>query len=147
MSTVPTLADSTSCFTNFSRLTALQTGTKSDTLGRTFPVGPAFDPATSRATTAGVPDPTTRLLASTSRCVRDPFYAGTLGNQTNFTIATQRVLLNQLPSGCLNASAISLLNLLPTPNGSGFTNNYASFPTVTDNSDGVDLRLDQHFND
>ena len=44
--TVPTALERNSGFTNFSDLTTLQTGSYTDTLGRTFPAGTIFDPAT-----------------------------------------------------------------------------------------------------
>lgn len=46
--TVPTLMDRNSGFTNFSDLLMGQTGTYTDALGRTFPAGTIFDPATTR---------------------------------------------------------------------------------------------------
>ena len=147
VSTVPTTAESASGFTNLGDLIAQQTGTKTDVLGRIFPVGTVFDPATSRATTAGAIDPNTGLRATSTSYVRDPFYAGALGNQTVFTTAMQKTLLNQLPAGRLNSNAIALLNLFPSPTAGGVAQNYTSFPTQTNNSDGIDLRLDQHFGD
>lgn len=147
VSTVPTSAERTSGFTNFADLIALQSGTKTDALGRVFPVGTIFDPATSRATTAGAIDPTTGLKATSTSYVRDPFYAGTLGNQTVFTSAAQGALLNQLPATRLNSNAIALLNLFPSPTSGGINNNFTSFPSQTNNSDGIDLRIDQHFSD
>jgi len=147
VSTVPTAAENGSAFTNFGDLISSQSGTKTDVLGRIFPVGTIFDPATSRATTSGAIDPTTGLKATSTSYVRDPFYAGVLGNQTIFNTAGQEALLNQLPSGRLNANAIALLNLYPAPTSGGITNNYKSFPTQTYNSNGIDLRVDQHFGD
>jgi hypothetical protein len=44
--TVPTLAQRNSGFTNFTDLLALQSGSYTDALGRTFPAGTIFDPAT-----------------------------------------------------------------------------------------------------
>ncbi len=145
VSSVPTAAESTSGFTNFSDLIALQSGTKTDALGRVFPVGTIFDPATSRATASGAVDPTTGLKATSTSYVRDPFYAGLLGGQTIFNTAAQEALLNQLPVARINANAIALLNLFPSPTGGGLTNNYTSFPEQTYNSNGIDLRVDQHF--
>ena len=46
--TVPTLMERNSGFTNFSDLVMGQTGTYTDALGRTFPAGTIFDPATTR---------------------------------------------------------------------------------------------------
>ena len=50
--TVPTPLMRSTGFTNFSDLYAQSTGTVTDSLGRTFPVGQIFDPATTRAATA-----------------------------------------------------------------------------------------------
>ncbi len=97
MVTVPTSAESSSGFTNFSDLVTLQSGTKTDALGRIFPVGTIFDPATTRAVTSGVLDATTGLTATSTGDVRDPFYGGIIAGQTNFTSAAQKALLNQLP--------------------------------------------------
>jgi len=145
--TVPTSVQRSSGYTNFADLIALQSGTRSDALGRVFPVGTIFDPATTRAVTAGAVDPTTGLPAAASGYVRDPFYQGLLAGQKDFTGGLQRALLNQLPSTRLNPSAIALLNLYPSPTGAGITNNFSSFPTSTNNSDGFDVRIDQHFSD
>jgi hypothetical protein len=145
VSTVPTTSEASSGFTNFADLIALQTGTKADALGRVFPSGTIFDAATTRTTTSGAIDPSTGLVATSSGYVRDPFYNGTLSGQTNFTSATQKALLNQLPTTRINTNAIVLLNLYPAPTGAGIVNNYTSFPTVTNNSDGIDLRVDQRF--
>jgi hypothetical protein len=147
VSTVPTAAESTSGFTNFADLIALQSGTETDALGRVFPVGTIFDPATTRAITTGVLDPATGLTAHSTSYVRDPFYAGVLGNQTSFLTGQQKALLNLLPATRLNPDAIALLTLYPLPTTGGVTNNYTSFPTQTNNSEGLDLRLDQHFGD
>lgn len=144
---VPTAAERSSGYTDFSDLIAGQSGTKTDALGRVFPTGTIFDPATSRAVKAGTVDPTTDLTATSNGYVRDPFYSGSIAGQTNFTSAAQEALLNQLPARRLNASAIGLLNLYPSPAAPGIVNNYTSFPTVTNNSDGIDLRIDQHFSE
>lgn len=57
---VPTAAERASGFTDFSDLIALQSGTRTDALGRTFPLGTIFDPATTRVIDSG-------------KYVRDPF--------------------------------------------------------------------------
>ncbi|MDQ6665199.1 MAG: TonB-dependent receptor, partial [Acidobacteriota bacterium] len=57
---VPTLSERASGFTDFSDLIALQTGSRTDALGRTYPLGTIFDPATTRTAGAG-------------QVVRDPF--------------------------------------------------------------------------
>lgn len=143
--TVPTLAERSSGYTNLTDLIALQSGTRTDALGRTFPVGTVFDPATTRAVTSGAKDTITGLVATSNGYVRDPFYQGSIAGLRSFTGDAQRALLNQLPAARLNPSAIALLNLYPLPTGTGITNNYSSFPLVTNNSDGLDLRIDQHF--
>lgn len=145
--TVPTALQRSSGFTDFSDLIALQSGTRTDALGRVFPVGTIFDPATTRAVTSGAIDPATGLPATATGYVRDPFYRNNIAGQQSFTSAAQKALLNQLPANRLNASAIALLNLYPSPTGSGIINNYTSFPSVTNNSDGFDVRMDQHFSD
>lgn len=145
--TVPTAAERNSGYTDFGDLIAQQSGTRTDALGRVFPVGTIFDPATSRAVTSGSADPTTGLIATSTGYVRDPFYQGSLAGQSNFTGATQRLLLNQLPANRLNASAIALLNLYPSPTGAGIINNYSAFPSATNNSDGFDIRIDHHFSE
>ena len=101
--TVPTASENSSGFTNFADLIAAQSGTHTDALGRIFPTGAIFDPATSRAVTAGTKDATTGLTATSTGYVRDPFYAGPIFGQTNFTSGGQIALLNQLPAGRLNA--------------------------------------------
>ncbi len=58
--TVPTAAEAASGFTDFSDMIALQSGSKTDALGRTFPLGTIFDPATTRSIGNG-------------QYVRDPF--------------------------------------------------------------------------
>ena len=62
---MPTALERNSGFTNFSDLTTLQTGSYTDTLGRTFPAGTIFDPAT-----------TTKL--ANGQYVRQPFVGNIL---------------------------------------------------------------------
>ena len=143
--TVPTVAESSSGFTNLQDLIALQTGTKSDLLGRVFPSGTVFDPATTRTITAGQVDPVTGLTPSASGYVRDPFYSGSLPGVTNITGAATKALLNQLPSGRLNSGAIALLQLLPQPTSNTLTNNYTTSPAATTKIDTFDTRFDQIF--
>ena len=50
---VPTLAERNSGFTDFSDLITGQSGTSTDALGRTFPKGTIFDPATTRVAGTG----------------------------------------------------------------------------------------------
>lgn len=144
--TVPTVAERNSGFTNLQDLVALQSGTKTDALGRVFPSGTVFDSATTRAITAGQVDPVTGIAATSSGYVRDPFYSGSLFGATNFTGAPSQQL-NQLPATRLNSSAIALLNLYPVPTSSGLTNNYTTSPSAVTNIDSFDTRFDHSFSD
>jgi hypothetical protein len=144
--TVPTAVETAGGFTNLQDLVTLQTGTRTDLLGRVFPSGTVFDLATSRTITAGQPDPVTGLTPTTSGYVRDPFYAGSLSGVTNFT-ANNASLLNQLPSTRLNPAAIALLNLYPAPTSSTSTNNYTTSPAATTGINGFDTRFDEIFSE
>ena len=62
---VPSVAERSSGYTNFQDLIAAQSGTLTDALGRTMPMGTILDPATTRQISPGV-------------YVRDPF--GTCGS-------------------------------------------------------------------
>ena len=143
--TVPTAAENSSGFTNLQDLVSLQKGTKTDALGRVFPSGTAFDPATSRSITAGKLDPVSGIVATASGQVRDPFYQGNAAGVTNFTSPANEALLNQLPAGRINAAAVALLKLYPLPQSTALTNNYTTNPAATTNIDSTDVRLDQIF--
>jgi hypothetical protein len=146
--TVPTAAESASSngFENLQDLISLQTGTKSDLLGRTFPSGTVFDPATTRTVTSGVVDPVTTIAATGSGYVRDPFYNGTIGNMTQFNTSAAEQLMNQIPAGRINQAAVTLLDLYPQPTKAGaLTNNYTVSPNLTTDIDGFDLRFDENF--
>ena len=143
--TVPTVAENSSGFTNLQDLVSLQKGSKTDSLGRVFPVGTVFDPATSRSITAGQLDPVSGIVATASGQVRDPFYQGSVAGITNFTGPVTEGLLNQIPAGRLNQAAVALLKLYPLPQSSALTNNYTANPSATTNIDSNDVRLDQIF--
>ena len=147
--TVPTAAENASGFTNLQDLITLQSGTKTDALGRVFPSGTVFDPATSRSIPSSQFDQVTGLTCNpacpTGALVRDPFYNGTIGNMTNFTGSAAKALMNQLPSSQLNAGAVALLKLLPAPTSSSLTNNYTASPAATTTINGFDTRLDEVF--
>jgi hypothetical protein len=143
--TVPTAAENINGFANLQDLISLQTGTKTDLLGRVFPSGTVFDPATSRPVTAGQADPVTGLMPSGSGFVRDPFYAGTIGNMTNFTGAAAEALMNEIPSTRINPAAVALLDLYPAPTSSGLNNNYTASPAATTGINSFDTRFDRVF--
>jgi len=133
---VPSAAERTSGYTNFQDIIAAQSGTVTDALGRTMPVGTILDPAT------------TRLLPS-GKYVRDPF--GTCANEpAGFTYTVAGCGLNMIPGGRLDSNAIALLNLYPNPTtsavGSLFSN-YANSPKLYEHSNSFDTRMDINFND
>jgi hypothetical protein len=68
VSTVPTVAERNSGYTNFQDLIPGQSGSRTDALGRVFPLGTIFDPATTRASGAtSVRDPFTSNIIPASR--------------------------------------------------------------------------------
>ncbi len=140
--TVPTVAETSSGFTDLSSL--LQTSTRRDLLGgaiganngRVIPRGTVLDPATTRAVTAGVVDPVSGLVANGTGFVRDPFGTCPAGTAV-FTAAACG--LNQLPAARLDANAVKLLSLYPAPqSGDTFTNSPSSF----EHRNAFDARVD-----
>src|SRR5215467_12164084 len=80
---VPSVAERSSGYTNFQDLIAAQSGTVTDALGRTMPLGTILDPATTRQISPGV-------------FVRDPF--GTCPNEpANFAYSVAACGLNIIP--------------------------------------------------
>ncbi len=127
VTTVPTTLQRASGFTDYSDLISLQSGTVTDALGRTFPRGTVFDPATTRPVQGGQVDPVTGMVAGSNGFVRDPFPN------------------NQVPAGRLNADAVRLMNLYPEPNQPGLNNNYVVNRDNTDDTHSFDVRLDHNF--
>ncbi|PYR26370.1 MAG: hypothetical protein DMF98_09245 [Acidobacteria bacterium] len=128
VTTVPTASERGSGFTDFSDLIALQSGTVgADVLGRTFPRGTVFDPATTRQLQAGQVDPLTGMVATRAGYVRDAF-AG-----------------NRIPAGRLEANALRLMKLYPEPNQGGLNNNYVVNRTNNDDTHAFDIRVDHNF--
>jgi Carboxypeptidase regulatory-like domain/TonB dependent receptor len=150
---VPTVAERQSGYTDFLDLITGQSGTVTDALGRTFPLGTVFDPATTRAVTAGQIDPVTGLVATSTGYVRSPF--GDIGsascpaNTLSFTGANIAACqLNQIPAGRLDANAIKLLNLYPLPTNNGVLfSNFANSPKLYEHRNSFDIRTDGKFND
>jgi hypothetical protein len=142
---VPTAAEVASGFTNLQDLITLQSGTRTDALGRVFPVGTVFDPATTRPIAANALDPVTGLRAAGAGFVRDPFYVGSLIGMTTFTGAGTVALLNRLPSARISQVAANLLKLYPLPTGAALQSNYTISPATTTNSDSFDTRFDHQF--
>ena len=145
---VPTTAERSSGYTDFSDLITLQSssGQLTDALGRTMPYGTILDPATTRPITAGVVDPVSGLTASATGYARDPFNnGGCPATTTAYSLAGCG--LNQLPTGRLDANAIALLNLYPNPTGSTLFSNYANSPKLDEHSNSFDTRLDINASD
>src|SRR5580692_6140759 len=133
---VPSVAERSSGYTNFQDLIAAQSGTVTDALGRTMPVGTILDPATTRQISPGV-------------FVRDPF--GSCANEpAGFTYTVAACGLNIIPVGRLDTNAIALLNLYPMPTtsavGSLFSN-FANSPKLFEHSNSFDTRMDINFNE
>jgi hypothetical protein len=127
--TVPTISERNTGYNDFSDLISGQPGTTpSDLLGRTFPLGAVFDPATTRAVTAGQIDPTTGLTATGSGYVRDPFPG------------------NLVPANRVDPNAVKLLNLYPLPTNSNLFNNTTN-PVQHLTTDNFDVRVDQNFSE
>jgi hypothetical protein len=126
--TVPTASQRASGFTNYSDLITLQTGTVgADVLGRTFPRGTVFDPATTRQVQIGQVDPVTGRAATQTGFVRDPFPG------------------NQIPASRLDANALRLMQLYPQPNQAGLNNNYVVNRLNNDDTHSFDTRVDHNF--
>ena len=155
--TVPTTAERDSGYTNFQDLITGQSGSQTDALGRTIPLGTVLDPATTRATVAGNADPVTGIVASSTGFVRDPFTwngvdANTFGtggcpfNSANFASLVSACNLNMIDASRLDANAVALLNLYPSPtNPNALLNNYNVSPIDKEDKKAFDVRLDVNF--
>lgn len=145
---VPSTLERNSGFTNMSDLIAAQTGSTplTDALGRTIPQGTILDPATTRAVTAGQVDPVSGMVATTTGYVRDPFTTTCGANPPGgvYSIASCPDL-NQLPANRLDANAINLLKLYPTPTTSSLSSlfsNFGSNPDLFEHRNTFDIRID-----
>lgn len=157
--TVPTAAERSgpNPYSNLQDMITLQTGSETDTLGRTIPQGTVLDPATTRATTATVADPVTGIVAASTGFVRDPFSwntgasANTFGtsacpfNTMNFGSLVSACNLNNIDPSRLDPNAIALLNLYPSPTSTSFLNNYNVSPVDKEDKKSFDTRLDIAF--
>jgi hypothetical protein len=131
--TVPTAQEVNSAYTNFQELITEQTGTQTDALNRTMPIGTILDPAT------------TRLVSGTTY-VRDPFTTACANEPAGFTYTLAACPdLNKLPAGRLNTNAINLLKLYPLPNASGISSNYNASPNLKEDRQSFDVRMDANF--
>ena len=144
VATVPTAKERASGYTDLSELITSQSGTRNDLLGRTFPLGSVFDPATTRPVVCGTADPVTGLTP-TSASQGDPCYNIALGKSVGFV--RDPFAGNQLPASRLDPNAIALLNLYPAPNGPGLFNNYTADPVVRNDTKQFDVRVDHNFSE
>lgn len=127
--TVPTSAEMASLGTataNFQDLISGQSGTHTDALGRSFPLGTIFDPATTRAVGSGF--------------VRDPFGFSTCTGTTYNLSACPG--LNLIPTGRLDPNAIKLMQLYPAPTNSNLFSNFTHSPLLVQNEKQFDVRMD-----
>src|SRR5204863_9269677 len=115
-------------FTNFADLISLQSGTVgADILGRTFPRGTIFDPATTRQIQAGQVDAATGLVAAQTGFVRDAFPG------------------NRIPVPRIDPRALKSMQLYPAANQAGLNNNYVVNRNNTDDTHAFDVRVDHNF--
>jgi len=129
---VPTAAERSSGYTNLQDLITGQSGTHSDILGRTMPLGTVLDPATTRPSGTGF--------------LRDPFTTACANEPAGFTYTLAACPdLNMLPAGRLDTNAIALLNLFPNPTSGGLNSNYTNSPVLRENRKSFDTRLDINF--
>ena len=135
-SSVPTAQQANSGYTNYSDLITEGKGaTYTDGLGRVYPVGTVFDPATTRATICGIADPTTSLVVACG--------AKAAGTQVGY--ARTPFAGNIIPAARLSASGLKLAALYPLPNKAGFTGNYVNNVQGTNSANSYDVRADQYF--
>jgi hypothetical protein len=130
---VPTALQRTSGYTNLSELITANTGTKTDALGRTIPIGTVLDPATTRPAPGG-------------NWVRDPFTTTCPASTMVYSLAACPDL-NQIPASRIDSNAIPLLNLFPNPTTSGVYSNFASSPNLTQFNNQFDVRADFNISD
>ncbi len=130
---------------DFSDLITGQNGSlEHDALGRTVPLGTILDPATTRPVTAGVVDPVSGLVATSTGFARDPINTNCAPSTLAYTLAN--CTLNQLPLNRLDPNAIKLLNLYPLPTSGSLFNNFGNSPKLTEFRNSFDARMDLNFN-
>ena len=129
VTTVPTVAQRASGFTNYSDLITLQTGTVgADLLGRTFPRGTIFDPATTRQR---------RRRTGRSRDRDDCYHAR----------ASCVILLPTTPFPRTGSTPTPLNSstCIPRPTQAGLNNNYTVNRVNNDDTHAFDTRVDHNF--
>ncbi|HEX4769801.1 MAG TPA: TonB-dependent receptor [Bryobacteraceae bacterium] len=136
VNTVPTALERDSGYTNLSELLT-QGGTRTDVLGRTYPLGQVFDPSTTRVVNCGVPDTASGLTA--------PCNGAPTGSSVGY--ARQPFPGNILPASRLDPNAIKLLELYPAPNNPSLFNNYATNPVLRNDANQFDIRGDYNISE
>ena len=142
---VPTALERSSGLTNFTELLT-QGGTNTDNLGRVFPAGTIFDPATTRSVTAGGIDPVTSLPVQKTGFARDPFTTCPI-TTTDYTSAGCQAGLNLLPASRLDANALNLLKLYANPTSTSLFGNFANSPKLFEHKNAFDTRMDFNMNE
>jgi hypothetical protein len=131
VTTVPTVAERNSGYTDFSDLLSGQPNCTSgpDVLGRTVNCGTILDPATTRLLATGQVDPVTKLVPSSTGYAREAFAS------------------NKIPANRIDPVAASLLNLFPVPTLATLYNNYTTNAYSRSDSNQFDVRVDHYFSD
>ncbi len=146
---VPTELQRSSGYTNLTEIAAANASAtpRQDALGRSFPVGVIFDPATTREILNGGTDPISGKTNTTGAPVflRDPFGLATCQGGTISLAACPG--LNQIPADRIDQNAVTLLNLYPHPTGSGVSSNFASSPNLYQHNNQFDVRGDYDASD
>jgi hypothetical protein len=129
-------------FTNLQDLINGNSGTEIDGLGRRFPLGTIFDPASTRSIAPGAADPITGLTNTKTNAVfvRDPFYAGSLNGMTDFTNSVGQ--LNLIPASRIDPNAVKLLQLLPAPTARALQNNFFTAVPLNTTNNQYDIKID-----
>lgn len=143
--TIPTPSMRSSHFTNLQDLIAYNSGAATDALGRRFPHGTVFDPATTRALAPGAADPITGLVNPNKTgaiFVRDPFFSGSLQGKTDFTQSMAQ--LNLIPAARIDPNAVKILQLLPAPTQPGLANNFFTGVPQKTTANQWDLKIDEN---
>ena len=113
---------------DFSQLLGAQVGT--DALGRPIYSGQIYDPRSGRAITAGVVDPVTGLVPTSSGYIRDPI--------ANNNVAAFRAL---------DPVATKLLTYFPSPTNSALANNLTVDGQAPAGSNEYTMRVDRNISD
>ena len=139
---VPTALERSSGYTNLSQILGFNDGTtRTDALGRAIQKGTILDPATTRYVASGAVDPVSGLTNNSGGAayVRDPFSTVCGPGTKTFTTANCSDL-NMLPAARIDANAVKVLNLYPSPNSG--TQVYASSPALYEHRNQFDIRGD-----